>query len=257
MYDINHKTAKEKLGEKYNELLEKDWKVAEIPEDYECKKGKDGRKLNKNSLKNLVQYRKRSKKEKQVALEQLRFKEKKDVPKKKRGRPPKKKKKEVESSVGERKRLILERLTEAIPLEEIFHEEELKIFLDYLEVYLKDFEDQELSGSDMDDIISIATNRVLELRLLRHSKSKASVQVQVSTSIEKLRKQTEKLKENLAARRRDRMKGSKHDFTIVDLVMLYEQNKDTMFKDRAKRLLDEEQEYLTSRQPHGNKEDVV
>ena len=60
------KDAKEKLGLEYDDVLKKKWKVTDVPEDYDQRLGKDGRKLNPKSLKNLVQYRTRTKKEKEV-----------------------------------------------------------------------------------------------------------------------------------------------------------------------------------------------
>ena len=47
------KNARSKLGkEKYDEIIEKDWKKAKIPVNYEKRRGRDGRKLNKKSLEN-------------------------------------------------------------------------------------------------------------------------------------------------------------------------------------------------------------
>ena len=154
------KNVRSKLGkEKYEELLEKDWKKAKIPANYEKRRGRDGRKLNVNSLKNLPQYRERTKKEKEIALAQLRYKEKKEI------EDPKESSVENPPESG-----LLEKILKTIPLETIFEDEEAKVFKDLLRIYLKDFEEEELSALDIDDILSLAMNRVQEVRLLQYSK---------------------------------------------------------------------------------------
>jgi pyridoxine/pyridoxamine 5'-phosphate oxidase len=71
-----------------------------------------------------------------------------------------------------------------------------------------------------------------------------------------LRKQTEKLKENLATRRKDRIDPKKYaGLSIVDLAIEFDQSqKDTMFT-RAQEFTIEEDELRTSPLLIGNKED--
>ena len=119
------KDAKEKLGFEYEESLKKDWKVAEVPEDYDQRIGKDGRKLNPKSLKNLVQYRKRTKAEKETALAQLRFKEeKKEEP-------------EIELPAGAQDGKFLKKMKEILPLNDYFHEDEIPVFFQMIDFYLQ------------------------------------------------------------------------------------------------------------------------
>ena len=238
------KDAKEKLGNDYDECLKRDWKVTEIPEDYKDRRGKDGRVLNPKSLKNLVQYRKRTKKEKEAALAQLRFKEKKTD------------KTESQYSPNPNETQLLTRLKEILPLDDFFHEDEIPVFFQMIDFYLQDFEEGDLSANDIDDLISIAQNRILEIRLLKHGKIKASAQIDISQAIEKLRKQTEKAKENLLVRRKDRLAGKDvHSFTIVDLVAAYENNKKLRLAERVDKLVTEEQNHLQCRADIGNRND--
>lgn len=246
MADKTTKSAKDKLGsEKYNETLDKEWKVTEVPEGYENKRGKDGRKLNPKSLQNLTQYRKRSKEEKEIALSQLRYTENKK----------KEQTIEIEEDLDSKTLNILRRLKKTLPMDDIFHDHEVPVFVELLDIYLRDFEEEDLSATDLDDIISIAMNRVMEVRLLKHGKEKPTKQLDTSQAIERLRKNTEKLKEHLSARRKDRMKHfGKEGFTIVDLVALYENSIEKPgSKDALLRL--EEQQFLKERVPSGNKED--
>ena len=123
-------------------------------------------------------------------------------------------------------------------------------------LYLRDFDESQLSANDMDDIISIAMNRVLEIRLLKTVKGKPEAQMDASTSIERLRKQTEKLKENLATRRKDRIDPKKYSgLSIVDLAVAFDKKKkDEMFM-RAAKFEEEEREVMGSDLLIGNRND--
>ena len=238
------KDAKEKLGNDYDECLKKEWKVTDVPEDYEERVGKDGRKLNPKSLKNLVQYRKRTKKEKEAALAQLRFTEKK------------KEQTTTEYVTDPNEAKLLTKLKAILPIGDFFHEEEIPVFFQMIDFYLQDFEEDDLSANDIDDLISIAQNRILEIRLLKHGKSRASAQIDISQAIEKLRKQTEKAKENLLIRRKDRLAGKDvHSFTIVDLVSAYEVNKKQRLAERVDKAVADEEEFLAARDEYGNHND--
>jgi len=240
------KNARSKLGkEKYEELLEKDWKKAKVPKNYDQRRGRDGRKLNPNSLKNLTQYRERTKKEKEIALGQLRFKEK-----------VKKEEKQAKKEADDKQKGLLEKILTTIPLDSIFEDSEASVFKDLLETYLKDFEEEELSALDIDDIISLAMNRVQEVRLLQYGKESPSKMIDASQSIERLRKNTEKLKDSLAARRKDRVKNFGRDgLSVVDLVVLYEKNRKEMMEEKTSSLLREEEAFLRQRSDSGNRND--
>ncbi len=138
---------------------------------------------------------------------------------------------------------IKEMLKEVIPIDDIFDEEEKKIYESLIDIYLRDFEKEELTSSDMDDVISLATNRVLEIRLLKASKGNPDKQIDTSAAIEKLRKQSEKMKDNLLSRRKDRIDPHEHKgFSIIDLAVAFEQEKKDKLAKRVERNKQEEVE---------------
>ncbi|RLI64884.1 MAG: hypothetical protein DRO67_03510 [Candidatus Asgardarchaeum californiense] len=147
-------------------------------------------------------------------------------------------------------------LRDLIPSTDIFEPDELEMFNGLVGLYLNDFDESQLSANDMDDIISISMNRVLEIRLLKTVKGNPDAQMDASTAIERFRKQTEKLKENLATRRRDRIDPKKYSgLSIVDLAVAFDQEKkDDMFN-RSTRFIEEENEIRGSELLIGNKED--
>lgn len=122
-------------------------------------------------------------------------------------------------------------LNDLIPSADIFEPNELEMFNGLVGLYLNDFDESQLSANDMDDIVSIAMNRVLEIRLLKTAKGNADAQIDASTAIERVRKQTEKLKENLATRRKDRIDPKKYaGLSIVDLAIAFDdEHKKTMY----------------------------
>ncbi len=119
-----------------------------------------------------------------------------------------------------------EMLKEIIPIDDIFKEDEKRIYESLVDIYLKDFDKDDLTSSDMDDVMSLAMNRVLEIRLLKTGKNSTDKQIDASTAIEKLRKQTDKIKDNLLSRRKDRVNPHEYKgFSIVDLAVAFEQEK--------------------------------
>lgn len=144
-----------------------------------------------------------------------------------------------------------------IPASDIFDEDELKVYEGLVGIYLKDFDEAQLTASDFDDIMSIAMNRVLEIRLLKSSKNNTDDLIDTSAAIEKLRKQTEKLKENLASRRKDRIDPKKYSgFSIVDLAVSYDMDKKKENMERALRIKKDEEEILKSDLLIGNRDDA-
>ena len=147
-------------------------------------------------------------------------------------------------------------LNKFIPTADIFTEEELPMFEGLVGIYLKDFDESQLTANDIDDIFSIAMNRVLEIRLLKNSKNNSDELIDTSASIERLRKQTENLKKSLAARRMDRIDPKKYSgFSIVDLAVAYDMDKKQETLDRASKMRKEEEEALASKLLIGNSED--
>jgi hypothetical protein len=150
-----------------------------------------------------------------------------------------------------------ELLQRFIPASDIFHEDELKVYEGLVGIYLKDFDEAQLTASDFDDIMSIAMNRVLEIRLLKGSKDNTDDLIDTSAAIEKLRKQTEKLKESLASRRKDRIDPKKYSgFSIVDLAVSFDMDKKKENMDRALKIKKDEEEVLQSKLLIGNRDDA-
>lgn len=151
-----------------------------------------------------------------------------------------------------------EMLKELIPFDDIFEEDEKKIYHSLVDIYLNDFDKDDLTSSDMDDIMSLATNKVLEIRLLKSSKGNAVKQLDVSNAIEKIRKQTEKIKDNLSSRRKDRINPNEHKgFSIVDLAVAYDQERKRQFSERVSVNKKEEAEALIEyKKFEGNKNDI-
>lgn len=149
-------------------------------------------------------------------------------------------------------------LKEVLPVEDIFDEEEIVLYNKLVDVYLEDFDADDLTSSDMDDILDLAKNRVLEFRLLKGSKGNVDKQLDTAAAIEKLGKKNEKIKENLSARRRDRINPNEFKgFSIVDLAVGFNNEKKIKLRDKVRKLREEETELIERRKDyHGNKEDI-
>lgn len=144
-----------------------------------------------------------------------------------------------------------------IPVNDIFEEDEIPMYHALIDIYLKDFDSEDISSGDMDDIMSLATNRVLEIRLLKSSKGKASAHLDISNAVEKLRKQSDKIKENLSTRRKDRIDpGRIKGISIVDFAVAFEEDKKMELQERLDRLGVEEAETMEKRLGYiGNRQD--
>lgn len=147
-------------------------------------------------------------------------------------------------------------LQQLIPASDIFTEQELPMYDGLVAVYLKDFDESQLTANDIDDIMSISMNRVLEIRLLKASRDNPDMQIDASIAIERLRKQTEKLKDNLAARRKDRIDPKKYSgFSIVDLAVAFDMDKKREAMERINQFKVEEDEVRDSKLLIGNRDD--
>jgi hypothetical protein len=149
-------------------------------------------------------------------------------------------------------------LKEVLPVEEIFNEEEVILYNKLVDVYIDDFDTDDLTSSDMDDILDLAKNRVLEFRLLKGSKGDVDKQLDTAAAIEKLGKKNEKIKENLSSRRKDRINPNEFKgFSIVDLAIAFNNDKKLKLKDKMDKLKKEEIEMLEKRKDyHGNRQDI-
>lgn len=149
-------------------------------------------------------------------------------------------------------------LKEILPIQDIFDEDEQKHYNQLVDVYLADFDTDDLTSSDMDDILDLAKNRVLEFRLLKDSKGSTDRQLDIAAAVEKLGKKNEKIKENLSSRRRDRINPNEFKgFSIVDLAIAFDNEKKVALKSKIDKLKTEENEMLKKRDEYiGNSQDI-
>jgi hypothetical protein len=124
---------------------------------------------------------------------------------------------------------------------------------------MQDFDQDDLSSSDIDDIMDLAKNRVLEFRLLKSSKDSKDGDrlVDISAAVEKIKKENKVLKENLSTRRRDRINPNEFKgFSIVDLAVAYDANKKEKLAEQIRHNRKEEVEVVESRKDYlGNRYD--
>lgn len=148
-------------------------------------------------------------------------------------------------------------IREIVPVESIFNDEEAQMYDEFILAYIADFDEEELSSSDLDDITNLAMNKVLAYRLLQKSKDDINMQLDVANSLEKLDKRNEKLKESLSTRRRDRIDPNElKGFSIVDLVSAYDQEQKDKHRLRLEKMRKEEEKVLEKRKDyHGNRYD--
>jgi len=148
-------------------------------------------------------------------------------------------------------------LKEVLPFKDIFTDEEYVTYQNLVNVYVADFDIDDLTASDMDDIMDLAKNRVLEFRLLKESKGDASIQLDTAAAVEKLGKKNEKIKESLSTRRKDRVNPNEFKgFSIVDLAAAFNNEKKRKLTDKMQTLKDEEAAMLKKRRDYlGNSTD--
>lgn len=150
-------------------------------------------------------------------------------------------------------------LKDIFPVEDIFEEDELKTYRELVKVYMADFDAEDLTSSDMDDILDLSKNRVLEFRLLKETKGNPDKQLDVAATIEKLSKKNEKIKESLSFRRKDRINPNEFKgFSIVDLAVAFDMEKKAKLQTKISNLKVEEKAMLEKRKNYkGNKYDIV
>ncbi|MBV5346641.1 hypothetical protein JZU46_00190 [bacterium] len=140
-----------------------------------------------------------------------------------------------------------ELLKNIIPVEDMFSETELGIYNNLVDVYLKDFDEDDLTSSDIDDLMNLSVNKVLEVRLLTSSKNNSNDHLNISTSLEKLRKHSDKIKENLASRRKDRIDPNEFKgFSIVDLTVAFDDAKKLKLENKARDMKLEQESLIES-----------
>lgn len=228
------KKIEEKLGQDaVEDLLEKPWKVIPPPSAEELAQEEPSSpkaRNNPNSRKNLAQYNKRSRQSKEAALENLKFTEVEEDVDPAAFFPP-----EFDSSVFEK----------ILPAREIFvNRAEQTTYYTIISLFFKDINPSDLTFSDIDDIITLAVNKVLENRLLKASATNERRVIDVSPTLERFRKHSDKVKSNLASRRVDRVDAKyRPTFSIVDLAAKIDTDDDMDFRRRVEQLEREDKEY--------------
>jgi hypothetical protein len=148
-------------------------------------------------------------------------------------------------------------IKEIIPINQIFTDEEASLYHDLVDVYMQDFDQEDLTSGDMDDIMDLAKNRVLEFRLLKTSRDDVDRQVDISAALEKIRKENKTLKESLATRRKDRIDPNEFKgFSIVDLAVAFDAKKKFKLQEQIRKNIKEEEEAIEKRKQYtGNRYD--
>lgn len=234
---VDIRPAEEVLGpELIEKIAEKEWKVAELPSEEELAKEKHKSpkaRSNPNSRKNLIQYQKdKSKevKEKVIKSQKRRVRREKINPFDYIDLPDGYDKKKISAFLPDKRVLK--------------NAEEEKSFYIILNSYFHDFDLTELTSSDIEDIISLAVNRIIENRLLEVSSKDPAFLMDISSTVEKFRRHSEKVKAGLASRRSDRIDPrDKQSFSIADLVIMYDEKKKREFRDRIEALDGELSDY--------------
>lgn len=150
-----------------------------------------------------------------------------------------------------------ELLKDIIPINDMFEEDELPIYNNLIDIYLKDFDEDDLTSSDIDDIMTLSTNKVIEIRIMKASKGNATSHLDYSNSLEKLRKQSDKIKDNLASRRKDRIDPNVFKgFSIVDIAVAFDDQKKAKLEAKARKMKKSQEETIKALQDYGNKNDI-
>ncbi len=241
---VDVSTAEEKLGpDVIDSIASKEWKTAPLPTKEDLSKEKHSSpkaRTSVNSRSNLVQYNKKTtKKTKKKIVEGLEFKEKRE---------------EVDPfeiiKVPEDydKSKIVAFLPPKASLRSA--QEETRFYI-ALNAFLGDFDIYELSSSDMEDIVNLSMNRILEARLLAATTENVDDLIDVSQTMERFRKHSEKCKSSLSSRRSDRIDPkNKQNFSIVDIVYGYDDKKKVEYAERIAKMEKENEEFRKKKGKH-------
>jgi hypothetical protein len=220
--------------DKIDEIIEKDWKVTDLPSEEELASEKSESpkaRNNPNSRKNLAQYNKRTKEQKKKSVQNLKVTEiQEDV--------------DPYEIFGDS--VKIDTIELMMPARSILVDrQEQLIYYNTIHLFLKDFSVDEISFSDLDDVITLALNRVLEQRLWQASRKSPKMILEASSAIEKFRKHSDKIKQNLASRRVDRIDlKNKPTMSIVELAAHLDAKKQLDFEARLEALKQEATDFV-------------
>ena len=229
------KPLEEVIGEeRFQEILEKEWKTAELPtqEELDKKEVKSPKARNNvNSLKNLSQYNKnKTKEQKENIIKSL---------------VVTKKEEDIDPRTIVEDRYDVDLLNKLLPVNQILiSAEEQTLYWTRINLFLKDFDPDELSYSDYDNIIQIVKNSIFEFRLLKEAARNPKMVMDISNTVERLNKNSDKLREGLANRRVDRVDTKKRGgLSIVDLASSLDEIKKKEYDQRVADLQKKEADY--------------
>ena len=186
---------------------------------------------NPNSRKNLAQYNKKTKKQKEKMVNNLKFIEKEDdiIPR------------DILGDFADI--LAIEKLMPALDV--LANRKEQEVYYNYIHLILMDFDVEDLTSSDIDDIITLALNRVIEYRLLKGGAKNPMLILEAAPTIEKFRKFSEKIKSSLASRRVDRIDvKNRPAFSVVNLAATLDEADKADYERRIKELERTASEYV-------------
>lgn len=126
------------------------------------------------------------------------------------------------------------------PTKTMFDVDEQKRFIGFLDMYLKQFvKVGELETTDLVAIATLCKNHILESRILNELPIADAM-----TPVEKLKKENDRLTEQLAGKRSQRVDPrSNQDFTLQDLLLAYEDKKKEDIEEKKKRFQQEEEKF--------------
>jgi hypothetical protein len=237
---VDVKSAKKILGEeKIEEIVNKEWKTAELPSEEEISNEQSSNPMarnNINSRKNLIQYKKDKPKEvKEAIINGLQY-------------PIERRDFDFETFFGEYSTPQMKEVL--LPMREsLLGEDEEDVFFGTIRLYIRDFPKDGLSNSDLDDISTLALNRILELRLLKAAKEKPSRLLDCSRTIDQFRASSEKIKKGLASRRTDRLDTTqKGGISIVDLAVAFDDVKKKALEDKTREVQEGIEKFLAGKE---------
>jgi hypothetical protein len=131
-------------------------------------------------------------------------------------------------------------------------------FMGYVKEYLKEYSKKgtDLTISDIDDIATLCMNNIMITRMYKTAKNNPDISVaDVVASIDRLKKDNVKLKENLASTRKDRVDPKAGQIiTVSDIISEYEQERHSR-RSKLEDYLAEEEEVQS--QCHTSVDDMI
>jgi hypothetical protein len=224
----NIKDAEEKLGkDKIKEIAEKEWKVSEVPsaEELAKKESKSPKaRNNPNSRANLMQHRKKTPEQKEKSLKNLQYVEsEEDI--------------DPQEFLGDKLYNSLPTIPLLAALDFLATRNEQDLYYSHVKLVCQDFEIEELTFSDIDDILTLAANYVHIHRLQKGSSKNPMLTLEAAPTIERYKKDSAKIKSNLANRRVDRIDvKNKPAFSIVDLATSLDAQEKADYDSRIKEM---------------------